>query len=261
MMANRNRPFFSLSASKTVVPTGQRLALVAFENEISWGLRRIAQFLRSRGFEVSLYFLERYANLPRGVPEATRTAFLEDFAPREGDVVGIGFMTPYLEVARDLGRRIKSRGGLVVVGGIHPTIVPEDCGSFADYVVRGEGEEALALLLQDLQAGSSPIKGVFRKENDFWFNEHPEQFPYPCYGEILDTIIVQGQVQKTGEVPRAGGPSGSVSDFYLVRLPLRLHLLCEPPAAGIKRSKRKKISSPPEYGRGIGRTPGRKRSH
>jgi anaerobic magnesium-protoporphyrin IX monomethyl ester cyclase len=184
----------------------RRLALVAFENEISWGLRRMAQFLRSRGFDVRLYFLGRYANLPRGVPEATRAAFLEDFSPQGGDIVGISFMTPYLEVARNLSLRVKSRGGVVVVGGTHPTIVPGDCLPFADYVVRGEGEEALSLLLQELQAGSSPPRGVFRKENDFWFNENPDQFPYPRYGEIPDTIIVQGQVQRTGEVPRQVGP-------------------------------------------------------
>ena len=188
------------------MPIIQRLALVAFENEISWGLRRMAQFLRSQGFKVSLYFLERYANLPRGVPEATLAAFIEDFDPRRGDLVGISFMTPYFGVARDLSLRVKSRGGLVVVGGIHPTIVPDDCQPFADYLVRGEGEEALSLLLRSLNAGTDPSPGIFQNQNDFWFNEEPGVFPYPRYGEIPDTIIVEGQVQRTGQVPRRVGP-------------------------------------------------------
>lgn len=183
-----------------------RVALVTFENEIAWGVRSIAELLRSRGVDVPLYFLERYTNIPHGVPEMTLNCFLEDFAPRSGDVVGISFTTPHLETARTLAGKVKGRGALVVVGGIHPTILPGDCTPFADYVIRGAGEDAMLALLEALESENPPDKGVFYKGDEFWFNEDVTQLPYPRYGDEADNIIVGGRLSRTYKVPRRIGP-------------------------------------------------------
>ncbi|MBN1157005.1 B12-binding domain-containing radical SAM protein [Candidatus Woesearchaeota archaeon] len=183
-----------------------RIALVAFENEIAWGIRHIAEFLRSKGHKVSLYFLERYANVKRKMPSATIASFVNDFHPQKGDVVGISFMTPYLEDTRKLAKAVKKSGAFVVVGGIHPTIMPEECATFADFIIRGAGEESLLSLVEQLMKGKTPPKGVFPRDNAFWFTEDVTKFPYPRYGIIEDTVIVKGKIKKTSEVPRKVGP-------------------------------------------------------
>ncbi len=183
----------------------RRLALVAFENEISWGLRNMAEFLRSRGYGVDLYFLERYSNRPQGVNNRSIDKFLEVFDPGSGDVVGISFMTPHAQYARILGKTLRSTKAVVVAGGIHPTIMPFDCVDYADYVVRGSGEIALEMILRSLRDGLSPAKGIYREDQEFWFNEDLSSFPHPRYGDVPDNVIVNGKHQRIREVPRKLG--------------------------------------------------------
>jgi radical SAM superfamily enzyme YgiQ (UPF0313 family) len=183
-----------------------RVALVAFENELSWGLRNIAEFLRSKGFNISLYFLERYSNIAHKIPEATMDSFVEDFNPTDRDIVGISFTTPYFHDAKRLADKVHKKGAIVVVGGIHPTILPTDCIPFADYIIRGAGEDAMLILLELLNNGQVPNKGVFQENDKFWFSEDVTKFPYPRYGHVEDTVIVNGKLERTVEVPRRRGP-------------------------------------------------------
>ena len=172
----------------------KRIALVAFENEIAWGLRNIAEYLRSNGFNVSLYFLERYANIPFGVPVESMDKFVDDFSPTSSDVVGISFMTPYRDYAKQLAKKVQALGALVVVGGTQPTILPDNCKPYADYIIRGAGEDAMLNLLESMREGNLPGKGVFRKDDDFWFNEDVNKDPHPRYGDIEDNIIMGGHL-------------------------------------------------------------------
>ena len=45
----------------------------------------------------------------------------------------------------------------IVWGGVHPTICPQSvsCEKYADYIIRGDGEEAFLELLQDLDRGNA----------------------------------------------------------------------------------------------------------
>jgi radical SAM superfamily enzyme YgiQ (UPF0313 family) len=61
----------------------------------------------------------------------------------------------------------------VVMGGPHSTFLPEESLQYADYVVRGEGEETLVELLEHLESGIplDDIKGLsFRKGDAFSHN-------------------------------------------------------------------------------------------
>lgn len=63
---------------------------------------------------------------------------LDAFRP---DIVGISFMTMYAQRAYELADRIKKERGLtVVMGGAHPTAMPEEAIQHSDCVVRGEAE-------------------------------------------------------------------------------------------------------------------------
>ncbi|MCL4853469.1 MAG: B12-binding domain-containing radical SAM protein, partial [Bryobacteraceae bacterium] len=65
-------------------------------------------------------------------------AGLDEFRP---DIVGISFMTMYALRAYELADRIrKERGLTVVMGGAHPTAMPEEALEHSDCVIRGEAE-------------------------------------------------------------------------------------------------------------------------
>ena len=82
---------------------------------------------------------------------------LDEFKP---DIAGISFMTMYALRAYELADRIKKRRGLtVVLGGAHPTAVPEEGMEHADCVVRGESEWGFPKIIRE-----GKIEGIVEAE-------------------------------------------------------------------------------------------------
>jgi radical SAM superfamily enzyme YgiQ (UPF0313 family) len=71
----------------------------------------------------------------------------------ECDLVGISCMTSNAVRAYELAREFRRRGKTVVLGGVHPTLLPEEALQHADCVVIGEAEGVWEQLLQDFQQG------------------------------------------------------------------------------------------------------------
>ncbi len=66
------------------------------------------------------------------------------------ELVGITAMTHQATRAYAIADRFRSRGTPVVLGGIHPTVLPEEAATHANAVVIGEAEPVWAALLEDL---------------------------------------------------------------------------------------------------------------
>lgn len=69
------------------------------------------------------------------------------------DLVGITAMTHQATRAYAIADRFRARGVPVVLGGMHPTVLPDEALQHADAVVIGEAEPVWADLLADLLAG------------------------------------------------------------------------------------------------------------
>ncbi len=69
------------------------------------------------------------------------------------DLVGISCMTSNALRAYSLSREFRKRGRTVVLGGVHPTLLPDEALRHADAVVVGEAEGVWEGLLSDFQAG------------------------------------------------------------------------------------------------------------
>ena len=69
------------------------------------------------------------------------------------DLVGIGTLTPQANHAYRTADEFRRRGLPVVLGGIHPTALPEEALEHADSVVVGEAETVWPRLIADCQAG------------------------------------------------------------------------------------------------------------
>ncbi|MCA9796057.1 MAG: B12-binding domain-containing radical SAM protein [Candidatus Eremiobacteraeota bacterium] len=71
----------------------------------------------------------------------------------EADLVGISAITGTASRAYELARHFRARGMKVVLGGVHPTLVPDEAQSHADCVVTGYAEDSWPQLLRDFSVG------------------------------------------------------------------------------------------------------------
>jgi radical SAM superfamily enzyme YgiQ (UPF0313 family) len=76
----------------------------------------------------------------------------------ECDLVGISCMTSNAPRAYFLADEFRKRGKQVVMGGVHPTILPNEALGHADSVVVGEAEGVWEHLLDDFQRGKPQKK-------------------------------------------------------------------------------------------------------
>ncbi|HHT9153438.1 MAG TPA: radical SAM protein [Candidatus Hypogeohydataceae bacterium YC40] len=77
------------------------------------------------------------------------------------DLVGISVMTFLAPRAYEIASEFHHRGVKVVLGGIHPTAMPEEAKAHADSVVVGEAEGLWPRLIQDFQKGE--LKPFYRQ--------------------------------------------------------------------------------------------------
>ena len=91
---------------------------------------------------------------PHIVDETLETLDLESV--QAGDVVGIGIHTGNALRGYEIGKDVRARGALVVYGGIHATLYPEEAHELggAHAVVRGDGDVAWPGVLEDAVKGT-----------------------------------------------------------------------------------------------------------
>lgn len=78
----------------------------------------------------------------------------------EADLVGITCMTALAPRAYELADQFRARGIRVVLGGMHPTFMPEEALGHADAVVVGEAEGVWERVLADCSAGR--LRGIYK---------------------------------------------------------------------------------------------------
>ncbi|MDP6942967.1 MAG: cobalamin-dependent protein, partial [Myxococcota bacterium] len=124
-------------------------------------MRLLSAVLREQGFEAPILFFKGWRNNDVRLPTEHEYRLLEEHIQGHApDVIGIGFGTPYLALVRQMTRRIRAISEAHIVwGGVHPTIMPEDCIEHADSVCIGEGEGPLTDLARALEQGQ-PVDGI-----------------------------------------------------------------------------------------------------
>lgn len=87
-------------------------------------------------------------------------AFAPDDMDEEVDLVGVSVMTELALRAYCIADAYRARGVKVVMGGIHPTVVPSEASRHADAVVVGEAEDTWPGLVAD--AASGRLQPIYR---------------------------------------------------------------------------------------------------
>lgn len=121
---------------------------------------------------------------------------IDEFDPK---IIGISCYTPEFHDVIELAKEIKRRKNeiKIVVGGVHPTLRPEDFffdGTPVDFVVKGEGEITLYELINAIlneNKSYENIKGIgfFNKGNFFQTEPRPlipdlDAMPFPAYEKV-----------------------------------------------------------------------------
>jgi radical SAM superfamily enzyme YgiQ (UPF0313 family) len=81
---------------------------------------------------------------------------------RNADLVGISTLTLNASRAYDLADHFRGKGIPVLMGGMHPSALPEESLRHADAVVVGEAEGIFDRVLSDL--GNGRMKGIYKSE-------------------------------------------------------------------------------------------------
>ncbi len=116
----------------------------------NFGIKYLHSYLLQQGHQSAILFIPRHeaAIMP------PLNAFIDSFRP---DLIGCGMMSYEAPFAAYLGRQTKEHvpGVPFMVGGIHPTVAPEECLEYADMVSIGESEDAVLDALHHLADGTS----------------------------------------------------------------------------------------------------------
>ena len=124
---------------------GGNLYVAPFEPPL--GLAYLTSYVKARGHAVTLLDMQGLL--------MDSDALVERLKAERPQLVGITAMTPTLPAALKAARLARAvlPEAHIVLGGVHPTLDPEGvlAEPAVDFVVRGEGEEAFARLLEALE--------------------------------------------------------------------------------------------------------------
>jgi len=121
----------------------------------------------SRATKVFRFSMLTSLSVAAAAPPWVRTRIVdEDVEPLDFDVsadlVGISCMTFNAPRAYEIAARFRERGTRVILGGYHPTFMPEEALLHANAVCVGEAETVLPRMMEDFAGGR--LRGVYRGE-------------------------------------------------------------------------------------------------
>ena len=104
------------------------------------------------------------ASIPRDQYEVVLTD--ENIEPIDfdlkADLVGISAMTSYVNRGYEIADQFRAKGMPVVMGGVHPSFMPQEALKHCDAVVVGEVELVIDKMLDDLKQGA--MRGTYKSD-------------------------------------------------------------------------------------------------
>lgn len=151
--------------SSSAMERKPKLALVTLYGFEALGVRALHAYLKDKGADITvLFFQDRAMNEMKPLSDDDLAQIVAKLREVGAEIVGLSLFSAMYPDAIRLTARIKRElGALVIWGGYHPTVVPDECLSagfhtdddhaLADILCIGEGEEPLWELYQRIAAG------------------------------------------------------------------------------------------------------------
>jgi radical SAM superfamily enzyme YgiQ (UPF0313 family) len=118
--------------------------------------------------------------------------FAPDDVEEDVDLVGVTVMTELALRAYQIGDAYRERDVRVVMGGIHPTVLPDEALQHADAVVLGEGEDVWPQVVSDAAAGRLKEKYWASRQISMAGRPVPRYDLYPALSFKSYTPLVVG---------------------------------------------------------------------
>ena len=104
------------------------------------------------------------------------------------DLVGITCYTMTAPRVYEIAAEFRRRGKIVVLGGYHPTAMPEEAKQHADSIILGMAEASWPKLIQDIEKGK--LKPIYERDYDFDMIDIP-----PIRRDLIFRNPILGAVQ------------------------------------------------------------------
>ena len=197
-----------------------KVLLVSFFNDEAYGIRSLHSTLIENAIDAYMLFfkveskqiiLDHDAKTKKDFMHNLRNASDKEIAllvnfitENQINVIGFSLVSSHFYLYKRIYERIRNIQGLtIVIGGWQPSLNPDDCISYTDYLCIGEGEVALRELI-DLLATNKNADHVL----NFWINKtdittkNPvrpltrdlSSFPSPVYEHKYSYIIENDQI-------------------------------------------------------------------
>lgn len=143
-----------------------RVALISLYDERSFGIRSLYAVLKNSGYQAYCIFYKQFTFEMRNSSQRELTILTNLLKELNIDIVGLSVSSTFLKEAIKISSAIREKiGAKLIWGGIHPTLRPEECLKFADFVLQGEAENTLLQVIENLSAQSKiNIPGLWFKE-------------------------------------------------------------------------------------------------
>ena len=116
--------------------------------------RAMAEFMENKAWLAPLSLATVAALTPKGIEVSILDENIEQIDFNEDvDLVGISAFTSSVTRAYEIADNFRSRGVKIVLGGIHPSALPNEAICHADAVVIGEAENVWSEVINDFKKG------------------------------------------------------------------------------------------------------------
>jgi len=152
------------------------ITLLALYNVYSYGIRGLHAWLKREGYSVKSVYFKNGIYVDGLYTDIELHGLLDTLEYTKPDIIAVGVHSPLFPLFITVSKLIRQRFPKckIVVGGDHPTVEPESCLPYADYVVVGEGETALTDIIEGCV--DEGIVGPYPLIPDL------NTFPFPHYG-------------------------------------------------------------------------------
>ncbi len=205
-----------------------KIVLISLYNrEFAFGVRYLSSVLNRAGYECHIIFFKEmtahphpekeiklfshatYAVPPSSIEKQLLIDALKQINP---DLVGFSVSSSFFKLAAELSIMVKNSIPIPLIwGGIHPTLQPEPCLEYSDYVCVGEGEGSIPILLKMIESGGPevPVKGiVYHDRSGNLLNGGPgpyvedlDSLPFPDFYDSMGNKHYISTNSYSGEMP------------------------------------------------------------
>ena len=194
MRQDNYRYFKGKKRSSEKVFKGEITLLSLSQVPTAFGLRYLSSVLKENGYEVKKIFLRKR------MEEDISFKIVEQIneIAKNSLFIGIPMMTDQVILAKKLAQKLKqlNKDVILVGGGIHPTIRPNEILDTFDIAVRGEAEQTILKLADKIVTGTkiediklSTVNTKYYSSDEIGFVEDIDNLPYP---DFTDNFILKG---------------------------------------------------------------------